>query len=393
MTVTTVTSKPVGLTPTCQDDEPTIAGVVAALESAWADVRSRHPEIPAAVIIIASGSPAKANQPMRWGHFATGRWQHGTNQHPEVMVSGEGLKRTAPEVFTTLLHEAAHGLAHARGIKDTSRQGRWHNKHFANLAAELGMTTTKDDKLGFSPCTLTEIAAARYRASIDAIGQALTLYRHPELIETKERTNNNNGVVAQCECPRKLRVSNAVFDAGPIRCDLCGEAFLPDEIDRDAFNTNVPNPHKTASTRDAHDTGDESDTGEPGNGESDDSEDPMVFYDPTGARYGLPTYPYKFAPDGLATVRQLRAKGLRPGGQDIAAQILWRRGKRKAYLYRIDLAAPKRPATAAQLAALARAMRARRTCPTCRQVKDYYIPRRYGECLDCAPTSIQGGIR
>src|SRR5205814_1223182 len=88
------------------------------------------------------------------------------------------------------------------------------------------------------------------------------------------------------------------------------------------------------------------------------------------------------------TVRQLRAKGLRPGGQDIAAQILWRRGRRKAYLYRIDLAAPKRPATAAQLAALTRAMRARRTCPTCRPVKDYYIPRRYGYCLHCLTEAL-----
>src|SRR5215469_3696148 len=50
----------------------------------------------------------------------------------------------------------------------------------------------------------------------------------------------------------------------------------------------------------------------------------IEFYDPNGTRYGLPTYPYRFAPDGLLTIRQLRARGLRPGGQDIAAQIVWR---------------------------------------------------------------------
>ena len=44
-------------------------------------------------------------------------------------------------------------------------------------------------------------------------------------------------------------------------------------------------------------------------------------YDPTGARYGIPTYPWRLAPDGLATRRQLRARGLRPGGQPIAAQV------------------------------------------------------------------------
>ena len=93
-----------------------------------------------------------------------------------------------------------------------------------------------------------------------------------------------------------------------------------------------------------------------------------------------------------ATVRQLRAAGLRPGGQPVAAQILWRHKKnhRVAYLYQLGSAKPKRAATTAQLAAIDKALTARRTCPTCRQVKDYYIPRRYGECLDCTPTSVHG---
>ena len=108
------------------------------------------------------------------------------------------------------------------------------------------------------------------------------------------------------------------------------------------------------------------------------------FYDPTGEHYGLATYPYRWAPAGLLTTRQLRAAGLRPGGQDIAAQILWRRGKRVAYLYRAEAAKPKRTATPAQLAAIQAALRARRTCDSCGQLKPYYIPRRYGECLDCA---------
>ena len=109
----------------------------------------------------------------------------------------------------------------------------------------------------------------------------------------------------------------------------------------------------------------------------------VQFYDPDGRRYGLPTYPYHWAPRHLYTVRQLREHGLRPGGQSPAAQILWRRGLRVAYLYRSDLALPKRQATPAQLAAIAKALRARRTCPTCRAEKPYYIPRSLGECPDC----------
>ncbi len=110
----------------------------------------------------------------------------------------------------------------------------------------------------------------------------------------------------------------------------------------------------------------------------------VEFYDPDGSRYGLPTYPYPWAPKDLLTVRQLRARGLRPGGQQPAAQILWRKGKRVAYLYLVSLAKPKRTATPAQLAAIAAALRARRTCPACGQVKPYCIPRSRGACNDCA---------
>ena len=111
-----------------------------------------------------------------------------------------------------------------------------------------------------------------------------------------------------------------------------------------------------------------------------------AYWDPDGARYGIPTYWWQGAPRGLATRRQLRAVGLRPGRQPIAAQILWRGvgGTRTAYLYRVDLARPKRTATPAQLRAITAALTARRTCPTCHQVRPYYIPRSLGECLACA---------
>jgi hypothetical protein len=108
------------------------------------------------------------------------------------------------------------------------------------------------------------------------------------------------------------------------------------------------------------------------------------FDDPEGVRHGgLPTFNYRHAPGGLYTRRQLAAEGLTPGRQPIAAQIKWRRGKRFAYLYRRDLAVPKRPPTDAQLRALMKAWVALSTCPSCETEYGYYIPKRYGECLDC----------
>ncbi|AGK78701.1 hypothetical protein SFUL_3783 [Streptomyces microflavus DSM 40593] len=117
------------------------------------------------------------------------------------------------------------------------------------------------------------------------------------------------------------------------------------------------------------------------------------FYDPTGSRFGVPTFPWRMAPDGYATRRQLRAVGLRPGGQDIAAQVLWhsrrywRKGTspvRVAYLYRIDLAKAVRPMTPAKWAALAKANTARQVCPECRTDAGYRIPTSLGMCVTCA---------
>ncbi|WP_335981350.1 RRQRL motif-containing zinc-binding protein [Streptomyces sp. CA2R106] len=113
------------------------------------------------------------------------------------------------------------------------------------------------------------------------------------------------------------------------------------------------------------------------------------FYDPTGERYGLPTFPFRLAPDGYATRRQLRADGLRPGGQPVAAQLMWHSRKtrgvvRVAYLYRTDRALPVRPLTPGKRAALAAALRARRTCPICERDAGYVLPASLGTCVPCA---------
>ncbi|MBD0838856.1 RRQRL motif-containing zinc-binding protein [Streptomyces sp. TRM68416] len=112
-------------------------------------------------------------------------------------------------------------------------------------------------------------------------------------------------------------------------------------------------------------------------------------FDPIGARYGIPTYPWRYAPNGLATRRQLRERGLRPGGQPVVAQVMLRhRGRRSgakvAYLYRIDRALPVRPMTSRKWGALALAMLARRTCPKCRFTYDYCRPTSLGMCVSCA---------
>ncbi|SCK47228.1 RRQRL motif-containing zinc-binding protein [Streptomyces sp. WMMB 322] len=101
----------------------------------------------------------------------------------------------------------------------------------------------------------------------------------------------------------------------------------------------------------------------------------------------VPVYPWRLAPDGLATYRQLRAKGLRPGGSSVVAQLERPRRRREplvAYLYSLDAAKPVRPMTPAKWAALAKANAARRICPTCGHDRGYVIPTSLGQCVRCA---------
>ena len=136
--------------------------LVQVLEDTWHAIRARHGEIPAVVIILASGTETR--QP-RWGHLASGRWNVGNDQRAEVMISGEALRLTPAEVLAVILHEAAHALAYARSIKDTSRQGRYHNKHFKTCAGQLGLAVEHDQRNGWSASKITGDTETAYAAS------------------------------------------------------------------------------------------------------------------------------------------------------------------------------------------------------------------------------------
>ncbi|MFC7979816.1 RRQRL motif-containing zinc-binding protein [Streptomyces cinereoruber] len=116
-----------------------------------------------------------------------------------------------------------------------------------------------------------------------------------------------------------------------------------------------------------------------------DQDEDLVDIDPHNPGDGtLPTFRWRQAGPGLATRRQLREMGLRPGGQEPVARIECRGGRRFAWLYRIDLALPKRVPSLAQKLALDRAMAARSTCPACDRRYHHCLPlRTLGTCLEC----------
>jgi hypothetical protein len=199
--------------------------LVAALEHAWQTIRTRHPDVPEAVLVVASGSEGKR---LNLGHFAPHRWQVAGADRHEVLVGGEGLHRGSLEVLGTLLHEAAHGLAQARGVQDTSRQGRYHNRRYATLARELGLEVASVKPIGWSATTVPEQTAAGYAGPLEELQVALVLWRRQEH-RIGTGTRSRNLLACCCPCGRKLRASRTTLAEAPILCGLCAQPFEPEE--------------------------------------------------------------------------------------------------------------------------------------------------------------------
>ncbi len=198
------------------------AALLGALEHAWLAIRQQHADVPVAQVIVAQGSGQRGGLVL--GHLAPDRWQTASSRGElvhELLIAGEGLAMGAEEVFGTALHEAAHALAIARRIADTSRDGRYHNDRYRQLAEELGLRVQRTRHLGWNATALLPATRQRYAAQIAAIDAAITRHRLPE----PSLRGGRNLAAAVCSCPRRIRVATGTLLAGAITCELCGEAF------------------------------------------------------------------------------------------------------------------------------------------------------------------------
>jgi len=197
---------------------------VAALERAWTEIRRRHPQVPEVVLAVASGSVGRRGA-LTLGHFAERRWTVASAERPELFVGGEGLAAGPVEVLGTLLHEAAHGLAATRRIQDTSRQGRYHNRRYAALAGELGLTVTTAGSRGWTMTAVPAETAAAYAGVVEDLARALVLWRRAEQPGGGRR--GNNLLPAVCGCGRRIRASRSTLAEAPVLCGRCGGPFQP----------------------------------------------------------------------------------------------------------------------------------------------------------------------
>jgi hypothetical protein len=147
------------------------------------------------------------------------------------MISGEGLNRPPADVLGTLLHEAAHALAAARGIKDTSRQGRYHNTRYKALAEELGLTAASHPVIGWSLTSVPGPTAEHYAGHLSALAAAMVSWRTGETPAPTTQRRNSNLLAATCRCARTIRAAASTLAEAPIVCTACGQPFTPKNAD------------------------------------------------------------------------------------------------------------------------------------------------------------------
>ncbi|MBW1601271.1 hypothetical protein JJV70_03950 [Streptomyces sp. JJ66] len=185
--------------------------LAAELATAWADIQRHHAELPDLAA-------------------------------PESLI-GESSSACGAELsFERLLHEAVHGVAAARGIRDTSRAGRYHNRRFLTIAEEMGLEHAEEPhpSSGFSLVTLTPQARKRYRATAERLQRALRAHSAATRTDTGHsfrgpaaRHGSSGGgvrVKAVCACGRNVRVVPSVLAQAPIMCGACGKQFRIPEV-------------------------------------------------------------------------------------------------------------------------------------------------------------------
>ena len=90
--------------------------------------------------------------PKAYGHFTLREdtWVSAAGCSHEINLGAGTLARPIEEVCATLLHEMVHFYCYVHHIKDTSRNGTYHNWRFKIIAETHGLLTEHHPKYGWT---------------------------------------------------------------------------------------------------------------------------------------------------------------------------------------------------------------------------------------------------
>jgi hypothetical protein len=193
-----------------------LSTLTLALEKAH-EIIKEETGAPRATILVTRALKGKK------GHFTYYTpWQNGAESFNEIAFNLEHF--TTPEsLLSTLLHEVAHSLNHANGIKDCSAN-QYHNAKFKSQAEALGLKTIEIKGKGHAATELTEFGAKRWAKALKVLAQALELTANMSAGATKPKGRNTNLIKATCDCDQIIRASASVIKSG-VTCNECESEF------------------------------------------------------------------------------------------------------------------------------------------------------------------------
>lgn len=143
-------------------------------------------------------------------------WKSSDEEYYEINICAEHLNRSIKEVCATLIHEMVHLHNIYNDVKDTSANGRYHNKKFKETAEARGLVIEKHGNVGWSKTSLSEELAAWIDENVTIKG--FDLARAPKAKATRTKSKYKyymcpccgvkfysvHEINATCECGNKF---------------------------------------------------------------------------------------------------------------------------------------------------------------------------------------------
>lgn len=153
-----------------------------------------------------------------YGHVTTSRvWSDGEHASYELNIGADYLTRPIENVVATMIHEGVHLYCMAKGIKDTSNRGVYHNGSFRKIAEEKGhLIIERHEKYGW---TITYPSDDTIQFCLDHDFDDILIGRNTGYTMVgigTPKAGNGNGVQPKVKKPSSTR---------KYICPCCGNSF------------------------------------------------------------------------------------------------------------------------------------------------------------------------